>query len=207
MYGLTAVKGLIKRGARIYGLSTLALAALILLSFMPAQAQEVFRQANVYTGTTTVYAGTLNVSLKRGQTLRIRIASTNNRGRGGSSSGGDDVIIAGPIMGHVKVFSASTGQVLYKTDEARILAGESRSFDINSDDLPARDVNDMYIFQSPNRRARVRVEVVIVVPATEKGQDGVPRASKFPTTYELVDKGSGKTILIGQLLPAIQKVR
>ena len=190
MYGLTKLKGLNKCGRRLYRLATLALAAVILLSVTPVQAQAQGRQVNVYTGATQVYAGTLLIGLGRGQTLRLTIANTTNRGQGGYCC--DDVVVDGNVItGHVKVFDA-LGSQIYQTDKAEILAGEFHSFDLggSGDDL-------LIGGETGFDRAQVRVEVVIVAPAPARGQAQDPGARRFTVAFELIDDTTGKTTVHG----------
>jgi hypothetical protein len=200
MYGLIMITKLMKCAVRSYWPAPVFVAALMLLSVIPARAQEQPTQTNVLRKAATI-------RLVRGQTIRLRITNNNNRGKLLKPSADPDVIVgaSGVVQGHVKAFNAG-GQTILQTDEVEILPGESHSFDIGRDDLPGRrDINDLYIFKSPRGSIRVRVEVVIIAPAAAPGQDKEPGVDRFPATFELIDNGSGKRILIGMLLPAIQK--
>lgn len=181
MYGLTSVKGLIKRGARAYGFTAAALVALTFLSATPTQAQGG-------TGKVSVSDLSLVTGLKAGQTLR--------------ATGVNAILSDGSVRfvrAHVKVFD-SRGNVLCQTEEVEIPAGGFHSFDINRDDIPLAG-------EPRTGRVQIRLEMIftggVSVPT---GQDEEPGAGNFPATLELVDNNSGGTIM-ALLLPAVQSAR
>lgn len=99
--------------------------------------------------------------------------------------------------GHVRVFDGRSG-LLAVTDEVEICAGCFNSIDIarESFNLPG-DPN------TGRLQVRAEVEISTWVPNTRSETPAI----EFPTSYELVNRESGQTILIGMLLPAVQKVR
>jgi len=131
-----------------------------------------------------------------GQTLRVT-AMDNQQYRDGSVR---------HVKARAKVYDAASN-LLYQTDEVEIPSGGYYSFDIGYDDIRAEDINDIYIFKSGGRiQLRFDVEFKGRVRAAAGDVDG-PAPEAFPATFELVDDESRRAILIGLLLPAIQKVR
>ena len=100
--------------------------------------------------------------------------------------------------GHVKVFDGR-GVLIAQTIDIEIAAGCFQSIDISRESLNLPG--------DPNTgRLQVRAEVEISL-WQELTLRGEPAPVEFPTTYELVDRESGRTVMVGHLLPAIQKVR
>lgn len=198
MYGLAAIKGLIKRGARTYGLAAVATAALIFLSVLPATAQA---RGNTYRGLTAVVAGTLAkpvgstvtftyvvtnpgfIGLALGQTLRLNLVLQDGSVR--------------PVSAQVRV-SYNGKTILIRNHEPNPTA-RVHSFDISR--------NDLAVAGEPGT-ARVQlwvaVEIVLSFPTRAQAED--PAAVFYPPTFELMDE-SGKTVVLGLLLPAVQKVK
>lgn len=99
-----------------------------------------------------------------------------------------------PFTGHVKVFSG-TGQILLSADNNYIGAGEFLFHDIAYTDL------DQVPSDPQTGRRQIRVETTITYTGLESD------ARRIWSTYDLVNASTGQTILVGMLLPAIQKVR
>lgn len=55
-------------------------------------------------------------------------------------------------------------------------------------------------------RVQVYIEVESFPPSATQDRAEVFSANVWPPTFELIDDGTGKTVLFGLLLPAIQKV-
>ena len=123
-------------------------------------------------------------ALLPGQTLRF---SLYNPAPAGTPAAG----------GRVRVFDGS-GAAIGQTSMVQIPAGTFYSFEIRRDSLNLPG--------DPNTgRLQVRAEIELTV-WHEGSTRNVPPAVEFPSTRELVDQETGRTILIGLLLPAIQKV-
>ena len=182
MNGLTSVKGLIRRGTRAYGFTAAALAALFFLSVTSTQAQK--------SGGKVSYSDlSVMISLESGQTIRV--------------TGVNSVLVDGSIRtvkGCVKVFDGRDN-VLFQTNEVVIPAGGFHSFDINREDIPLAG-------EPGTGHARIRLEMVftggVSVPT---GGDEEPAVVNLPSTFELIDDQSGKTVLMSLLLPAVQGAR
>lgn len=185
MYGVTTTKGCMKRGVRVYGLAVAAFAALLFLSVTPAQAQL---QAQLADG--SVKSG-VAIGLTPEQKLRVTAYNDGVHLVAGdrASEGGDVGITVGAggvIQGHVKVLNAQ-GDVLFQTDRVRILPGEFHSFDIARNDLPLAG-------EPRTGRLQVRVKLIIeVLSAAALGQAEERETVKVASTFELIDKRSGKT--------------
>jgi hypothetical protein len=118
------------------------------------------------------------MGLVPGQTLRMTVFNPSLVGAGG----------------HVKVFSG-TGQILLSAQNTYIGAGEFRSFDINYTDLEQMEG------EPGTGRRQIRTDLTISFSGLESD------ARRFHPSFELFDTARGTTILIGMLLPAVQKVR
>ena len=99
--------------------------------------------------------------------------------------------VSGP---HVRVFD-SAGEPLLSYDHTPIGAGRFDSFTINY-----ADINWQFGENSTERR-QIRVTTSMIFTGTES------EAKLFRPSWELVSATTGQTILIGMLLPAVQKVR
>lgn len=97
--------------------------------------------------------------------------------------------------GHVKVFSGS-GEVLFEIPFGPIRPGAFQQIDIDRGHL----ANAGETFSGVQR---TRVEMTL----TFDGASSAPLGEVFPPSFELVNEVGGQTILIGLLLPAVQKVR
>lgn len=139
-----------------------------------------------------------SVGVAPGQTVRLTIFNPVRPTTATSSAetwGVDDgVIITGGPMGHVRVFDGS-GHSVFSSENVFIPPGEFRTFDIKYADLAAAPA------ESSTGRRQIRTEMTIVFTGLESD------ARRFHPTFELVNSETGQTILIGMLLPAIQKVR
>jgi hypothetical protein len=190
MNGLNSAKSLNTRGARIYGLAALAALILLTATAAPARGQGKVSMRDIS------WARRGTVGMAPGQTLRVT-AMNNHRSRDGSVR---------HVKARVKVYDAASN-LLYKTEEVKIPSGGYHSFDVGYNDIRTEDLNDLYIFKSGGRiQLRFDVEFKGGVRAAVADVNG-PAVDEFPATFELVDGVSGQSILIGLLLPAIQKVR
>jgi hypothetical protein len=99
--------------------------------------------------------------------------------------------VAGP---HVRVYDGA-GDLLLSYDHTPIGAGRFDSFTINYTDLELRAGENGTV----RRQIRVATSMVFTGPETE--------AALFRPSWELVNATTGEAILIGMLLPAVQKVR
>ena len=128
---------------------------------------------------TFVCASDTTIGLSPGQTLRfVFFNPTANT-------------IAGP---HVKVFDGN-GTLLLDASHTPLGSGQFDWFDINYSDLP------QLATEGNTGRRQIRTNVTITYTGLES------EAELFRPTWELVDTATGQTLLIGMLLPAIQKVR
>ncbi|HKQ53855.1 MAG TPA: hypothetical protein VJT74_15885 [Pyrinomonadaceae bacterium] len=120
MYGLTTIKGLMRRG----WLAAFAVAALLSLAAPPARAQAF----------DPTFRGGIFVGAARGQTIRLRFAATNNQGK--LLVGVDDGIFrAGTgTVPHVKVFRGTDGSLLRSYELSSLTAG-LHMIDVNRDEL------------------------------------------------------------------------
>ena len=177
MYGLTTIKGLMKRG----GLAAFALLISLAALAAPAQAQ------NGISGPDFQFQADATVGLARGQTVRLRIAATNNQGK--LIVGVDDAVLragAGAIA-HVKVFDGRTGATL-QISELTIPTEELRWIDINRDDLRTA---------GEPRTGRVQLLIKIVVDPPPGGHQGHGKVTVSPPTFEVMDNYSGRTTVQG----------
>ena len=138
---------------------------------------EIFAQRNH--GTYLISTDDTVMGIAPGQTLRLTFYNPTAD------------TVAGP---HVRVFDGA-GTLLLSYDHTPI---ESRRFD--SFDIPYPALGLMFGEIGSGRR-QVRVTTSIVFTGLESD------ANLFRPTWELIDTQSGQSILIGMLLPAVQKVR
>jgi hypothetical protein len=125
-----------------------------------------------------IYSNDTVIGLAPGQTLRLSIFNPAPNA-------------AGP---HVKVYTG-TGLAVLSGSHTPLKSGEFDSFNISYSDL------EQMSGEPGTGRRQIRVELAIVYTGLESD------ARRIRSTYELVDTATGQTILIGMLLPAIQKVR
>jgi hypothetical protein len=185
MYGLITARGLRSRWA---------LAALFLLAAVPGSA--LAQGAGKVSMNDFHFVMRNSVGLAPGQTLRVT-AMNNYRPQDGGR----------PVKASLKVFDAASN-LLYQTEEVEVPAGGYYSFDVSYAAVATRSVNDAYIFKGATGRIQVGFEMqyrggVRVAVGDVDGSESNPYAAGF----ELVNDESGQTVLIGTLLPAIQKVR
>ena len=119
------------------------------------------------------------MGLAPGQTLRLNFYNPTRE------------TVAGP---HVRVFDGA-GELLLSYDHTPIGAGRFDSFDINFADL------ELKVGENGTSRRQIRVATSIVFTGLES------EAKLFRPTWELINTATGESILIGMLLPAVQKVR
>ena len=182
MYGLTTIKGLIKRA----GLAAFAIPILLSLAAMPAQAQLQLELS-------MSLRSDVNISPVAGQTVRIRIEVTDaSSGSLSQPSGAPDVMVGaevGASGGQVKAFSGSTGALLWSRELPSLIVG-LHTIDINRDDLREEGEPDTGLIQ-------LWIEVVIY-PCSASRQEaeecGVPVS---PPTFDVVDNDSGRTTARG----------
>ena len=99
-----------------------------------------------------------------------------------------------PATSHVKVFSG-TGQLLLSANNTYIGAGEFHSYDILYADLGQASSDPL------TGRRQIRLETTVWYTGLESD------ARRIWSTYDLVNAETHQAILVGMLLPAIQKVR
>ena len=186
MYGLTTIKGLIKRGGRTYGLAAAALAALIFLSGAPASAQPPGKPGTPVrpVGSTVTFTYIVRnpgfVGMTWGQTMRLNFVLLDGSVR--------------PVSAQVRV-SYNGNTILVRNHELSPTA-KVHSLDISRNDLAVAGEPD-------TGRVQLWVEVELVLTGT-RAQAEDPAANFFPPNFELIYE-SGETGLIGLLLPAIRR--
>jgi hypothetical protein len=178
MYGLT-IKGLIKCEGRTRALAAIAMAALIFLSALPTQTRAQGASANTYGGATVIYIGTIGVV--PGQ--KVSVTVPNFYFQDGSLR----------FVKHAVEVTENESGLIY--------SGESGG--INE---AVHELGHVFAFTVPGDPSRGRVQLWIKVesfPPSPMQESAV----MLPPTFELIDDLSGKTVVIGLLLPAIMKVR
>ena len=123
-----------------------------------------------------------SIGIVSGQTIRV-----------GHFAMGDGSVRA--VGGHVKVFDGA-GVAVMEIPIREVQAGESDHIDIRRDDLS-------HVGDPKTGRLQIRLEVFVVY--SDSLRKGAGTSSVFPPSFELVSDESGESILIGMLLPAIQK--
>lgn len=178
MFGLTTIKGLIKRVGLKQRLAAVAIAALVFLSSLPATAQAQ-GTSNTDTGLTVVHAGT--VGMVRGQTLIIALPNYMCFQDGSVR----------PVKHSIGV-TARESNLTY-SGESGGLNELGHIFSIRYDDLPAAG-------EPRTDRAQVWIEVESFSLPTQQGQAEDPEAVVLPTTltFEVVDE-IGRTTVHGTL--------
>ena len=147
------------------------------LIFVMGIASETFAQR-----TQSTYLITTNdtiMGLASDQTLRLNFYNPTA------------ATVAGP---QVRIYDGAGG-LLLSYDHTPIGAGRFDSFDVNYADL------DLNAGDNSTGRRQIRVATSIVFTGLES------EAMLFRPTWELLNSSTGQTILIGMLLPAVQKVR
>ena len=123
-----------------------------------------------------------SIGIVHGQTVRV-----------GHFAMGDGSVRA--VGGHVKVFDGG-GIAVMEIPIREVQAGESDHIDVRRSDLS-------HVGDPKTGRLQIRLEVLVVYSdSTRKSGDST---RVFPPSYELVNDETGESILIGMLLPAIQK--
>ncbi len=125
------------------------------------------------------------VGIAPGQTVRVSVVNP--------------VFVDGSVRsvrgGHVKIFDG-VGNVHLEIPFGPIVPGAFHQVDIDRSHLNTTG--------DPNTGVqRTRIEVTLSFNASTS----TPMNEVFPPSFELVNEQGGQTILIGMLLPAIQKVR
>lgn len=188
MNGINIRARLLKELACTFGSATIAVALVLSLGCATARAQAG-------TSATAVILHFSAVGFVPGQTLRVSASNPDSKGDV-NGDGRPDV-----ITGTVVLFDGTGGRI-YESAEVVIPAGGFHSFDINRGDIPQAG-------DPRTGRLQVRVEVVLRrVPKRGEAEGASGGVTKHGAgTMELVDDATGKTLLIGLLLPAVQKVR
>ncbi|HEV7474780.1 MAG TPA: hypothetical protein VGN90_12075 [Pyrinomonadaceae bacterium] len=186
MYGLTKIMGLIKCESRTGRLAAVAMAALIFLSALPNQARA---QGNTYSGATVVYLGTIGAV--PGQ--KVSVTVPNFYFQDGSVRF---------VKHSIRVIENQPG--VTENESGLVYSGESGG-------LNEHELGHVFTFSVPGDFGRGRVQLWIQVeslqPSATQASAGDSSAVMLPPTFELMDYGSEKSVLIGLLLPAILKVR
>ena len=128
--------------------------------------------------TYSIYSNDTVVGLAPSQQLRITIFN-----------GAQNTVVP-----NVKVY-AWNGNVLLSGVHTPLGPGQFDSFKLNYTDLG----------QIPGETGTGRRDVRIELAMTYTGEEA--DAKRIRATYDLVDTATGRSILVGMLLPAIQKVR
>ena len=205
MYGLTTIKGLINHQGVKVMLMVFAIAAFISLSALPATAQgegglqlemSLSLRSALYGDSTVVHAG--SIGLVPGQTVSVRVPNFQ-------FSDGSVTFVKHSI----KVYEVQPGGVT-ENESGLIYSGESGGMNESGHEFG-------HVFTFRHEHLRVagepgtrRIQVWIVVesllpsPVPERTED--PSVVALQPTFELIDEGSGKTVVFGLLLPAITKV-
>jgi hypothetical protein len=178
MYKLTTIMELLKRMRRKYELAAVAMAALLFFSALPATAT-----AQDLTSTNT-YGGA--IGLVPGQTLVISVPGVALQD------------------GSVKFLKSSVIRVYGIELESKLIySGESGGLNESGHIFTIR-YGDLSVPGEPRTgRKEVWIEVQSTTFTASQAGSEDPGAGMSPPTFELVDEASGKTILTGQLLPAI----
>ena len=191
MKKLTTIAALLKRVRRKPELAACAMALLFLAAAsVPAKAQGT----NTYGGLTVVQGGTLG--LVAGQRVSVSVPNT--------------VLLDGSVryVKHkIKVYVCPSDPATERESNL-VYSGESGGLN-----EAAHEFGHVFTFRHEHLRVsgepvtgRVQLWIEIesflssTTPTEERSADVL-----LPT-FELIDDGTGKTILIGHLLPAIQKV-
>jgi len=205
MYRLTTIKGLINHQGVKVMLMVFAIAAFISLSALPATAQgegglqlemSLSLRSALYGDSTVVHAG--SIGLVPGQTVSVRVPNFQ-------FSDGSVTFVKHSL----KVYEVQPGGVT-ENESGLIYSGESGGMNESGHEFG-------HVFTFRHEHLRVagepgtrRIQVWIVVesllpsPMPERTED--PSVVALQPTFELIDEGSGKTVVFGLLLPAITKV-
>jgi hypothetical protein len=195
MYGLTSTMGLIKCEGRTRGLAAVAMTALIFLSALPPKARAQFASTNTYGGTTVVHEGT--IGLVPGQSVSVSVP--NYQFSDGSVR---------YLKHSIKVYEVQPNGVT-ENESGLIYSGESGG--INES---AHEVGHVFTFRHEHLRVagepgtgRIQVWIVVesFLPSATETQTEDRCADVSQPSLELIDDGSGKTVVFTLLLPAIQK--
>ncbi|HET9710344.1 MAG TPA: hypothetical protein VFP64_00625, partial [Pyrinomonadaceae bacterium] len=190
MYKLTIMAGLLKRVRRKPELAACAIAALLFLSALagPTRAQ------NTYGGATVVHAGF--IGLVRGQRVSVTVPNTyflDGRVRF--------------VKHSIKVYERQSHGVT-EYESGLIYSGESGSLGHEFGHIFTLGRTDLPVPGEPNTsRVEVRIEVESFLPSTTQEQTEERSAVMLPPTLELIDEGSGKTLVFGLLLQAQAQAR
>ena len=166
---------------RRHSIRCLGLAVLTLCIYLPAARAQKTEQ----TRQITVIQDMVVIGLVPGQSLRLNVLNFADDQNGGS------------MMGHVKVMDG-TRVPLFETSEVEIEPDQFHSFEIKRSDISA---------PGDSRTGRVEVRIQLVLTGNASDMNVRARIDKLPSQIELVDDDTGKTVVMGMLLPAIQKVR
>ena len=176
MYGLTKIKGLIKRGRLV----AFAIAMLLSLAAVsaPAQSQQL-ASFFAFQG----FTGGVSVGVTKGQTQRLRFAAVNNQGK--LIVGVDDVIVGAGVKGHVKIFDGSNGALLQSRELTNLNVGV-HWIDINRDDLRAAG-------EPVTGRLQLWIQIVIDPLPAGRGRAADTGVRLLTPTFEVLDKNTGMT--------------
>jgi hypothetical protein len=165
---------------KVFGLAALAFA--VLLIPISAQAQKL-----------TPDGRQLVVTIKDGPSVGIIPGQSINYNLFNPAEEGTPIAYA-----HVKLFDVG-GNLIAQSAEVEIPAGKFHSFEFRRESLNLPG--------DPNTgRLQLRAEVEIKLWHASSPREQNP-IIEFPTSFELVNRQTGAAILIGLLVPAVQKVR
>ena len=130
------------------------------------------------TDTYSIYSNDTMVGMAPGQELHLMIFN-----------GAPNTVVP-----NVRVYDR-TGTVLLSGVHTPLRSGQFDAFHLNYSDLPQMSG------ETGTGRREVRIELAMTYTGLEAD------ARRIKSTYDLVDTATGQSILIGLLLPAVQKVR
>ena len=128
------------------------------------------------------FYGGVSVGAAAGQTVRVVFRTTSDIPLLKPAEEPEVIVAAGPSPGgHVKVFDASSGALLWNRELSSLTAG-LHTIDINRDELPAGGNSD-------NGRLQVYIELVLVEYQAGRGLAGL---NVYPPIFEVFGCGAAR---------------
>jgi hypothetical protein len=191
MKKLTTIAALLKRVRRKPELAACAIAALLFLAALPTPA----RAQNTYGGS-TVYGGT--IGLVPEQTVLVTVPNFY-------SLDGSVRFVKHTIKVYERQSTEGLNHAVTERQSGLVYSGESGGlneafhiFTFRYADLPVQG-------EALTRRAQLWIVVESFLPSETQARAEERSADGLLPTFELADEERGKTVLMGLLLPAIQK--